>query len=415
MAKIDIEPIAAWLLQDGRLLADAPHCVGELAKRIVGAGIPIARMNWHLPELHPEIISRTVEWTAEAVASENRDFRVSMARGIEYFQPNLRIIEIRRPREQRVSLTYHHSPIAFVYRSNESLRRRLVGPDAELDFPLLEELVAKGFTDYLLLPMRFGVGGDKPGAVGFAVRREEGFGDEHLAALSALRPAINAVAEAFYGRKSLLNVLDVYVGHTAGERIMQGQVTLGTGRTMRAAIWYSDLRGFTELSETMGRDNILNLLNAYFACQIPGIRENGGEILKFMGDGVLAVFRTDDESSEGACRAAFAAAEAASRELERYNGERVIAGSFPLNGGIALHYGDVTFGNIGAEDRLDFTVIGPAVNLAARIEGLCSALTRPLLMSEDFARLCGAETERLGQFALKGMAGERVVYGVRAA
>jgi adenylate cyclase len=373
-------PLIDWLLRHSRQLAGPGEFIEDFAVRLRRARVPVWRINLHLPPLHPLILGRIYQW----VDGEARP------------------IEIMRDRDARGRLAYHHSPVGIVFRSGLSVRRRLAGPDADVDFPLLEQLRDQGATDYYLLPLDFSLS-RRRGAIGFTTRDPDGFSEEAIGIINHILPALEAVAEVYAGRMMLHDTLDVYVGREATQRILDGEITLGTGRSIGAAIWYTDLRGFTMLSETLDREIVLGLLNDYFGCMVPAVQAAGGEILKFMGDALLAIFKFEQRNREEICRTVLNAAVGASDAMAKMNDER-LAQSLPgMQAGISLHVGDVVFGNIGAADRLDFTVIGPAVNLASRIEELCRDLDEPVLVSKPFAALAGAGLESLGSHGFKGV------------
>jgi adenylate cyclase len=205
--------------------------------------------------------------------------------------------------------------------------------------------------------------------------------------------------------------LTTYVGRNAGERVLAGHIRRGDTETIHAAIWLSDMRGFTALADTLPPQQLVDLLNRYFDCQVPAIEEHGGEVLKYMGDGLLAIFPIGGEAHfQTICAAALAAGKAARDNIAALNkGEDGPA----LRFGLALHVGDVLFGNIGSGNRLDFTTIGPAVNLAARIEKLAGRLGRTILASEDFVDHCGDDgLQPVGRFAVAGFAAEQMVFGL---
>jgi adenylate cyclase len=374
-------PLIDWLLRHSRQLAGPEQFIEDFAVRLRRARVPVWRMNLHLPPLHPLILGRIYQW----VDGEAKP------------------IEIMRDRDARGRLAYHHSPVGIVFRSGLSVRRRLAGPEADVDFPLLEELRDRGATDYYLLPLDFSLS-RRRGAIGFTTRDADGFSEDAVAVIDHIMPALNTVAEVYAGRMMLHDTLDVYVGREATQRILDGEITLGTGRSIGAAIWYTDLRGFTMLSETLDREVVLGLLNDYFGCMVPAVQAAGGEILKFMGDALLAIFKFEQRSRENVCSAVLDAAVGASEAMARMNDQR-LAQSLPgMQAGISLHVGDVVFGNIGAADRLDFTVIGPAVNLASRIEELCRDLDEPILVSQPFAALAGGGLDSIGSHGFKGVA-----------
>ena len=183
-------------------------------------------------------------------------------------------------------------------------------------------------------------------------------------------------------------MLDTYVGQHAGKHILEGQITRGSGETIKAAIWLCDLRGFTAMAERQPRDRMIACLNDYFDRMATPVKHHGGEILKFIGDAMLAVFPLDEDR---ACERALAAATDARAAMRRWNAERQEQGDKALNFGIALHAGDVMYGNIGTADRLDFTIIGPAVNMTSRMERLCRRLDLDLLVSDSFAKMCASQ------------------------
>ena len=224
-------------------------------------------------------------------------------------------------------------------------------------------------------------------------------------------PALSTVVESMVNRIRAERLLDIYVGHEAGQRILRGQITIGTGRSIHAVILFCDLRDFTQTSETLPKDELLDLLTGYFACMVRPVEKAGGEVLKFLGDGLLAIFRLeDDEDSDMASARALIAALEAEAAVREANAKRSAEGKAEIHAGIALHVGTVIFGNIGADERLDFTVIGPAVNLAARIEALCRELDSTILTSRDFAELCPVQLVSKGEHALKGVADRQEVF-----
>lgn len=305
--------------------------------------------------------------------------------------------------------SYENSPIRIVYEGGGPVRCDLRRPPEEGEFSVLADLRQQGLTDYIVLPAPFSDGTTK--AVSLATDRAEGFGEDEIALFEAMMPALAMNLEIQTLRRTARTLLDTYVGRQSGGRVLDGAIRRGSGETMRAVIWLCDLRGFTELSETLPRDALIALLNAYFGAMVGAVEAAGGEVLKFIGDAMLAIFAIDDETDAvAACRAALAAADDAQSQLGSVNEGRAAQGEPPLRYGIALHVGDVMYGNIGSETRLDFTVIGPAVNLAARIEGLCGELGRAVLLSDDFVAASGAPAERVGAFALKGVGARQAVY-----
>jgi adenylate cyclase len=272
-----------------------------------------------------------------------------------------------------------------------------------MDFPVLAEFKAAGVTDYLASPLIFTDG--KVHAATWTTRRAGGFSDADIAAIEAVVPLLARVAEIRALRRVVVTLLDTYVGHQSGERILAGRIRRGDTESIRAVIWLSDLRGFTSLADRLPGPTVIALLNRYFDCQIPAILARGGEVLKLMGDGLLAIFPVAGEAAQaGVCSAALDAAREARAQIAAI-ADPVGDGSLKrLRFGLALHIGELLYGNIGGGNRLDFTSIGPAVNLAARLEKLSAELGRSVVVSAEFARNCQGSLAPLGEFALRGFA-----------
>ncbi len=374
------DAVVDWLLGDGRQLLGAAGLMEQLAPRLIAAGVPLWRITFHLPQLHPLLSGELIQWRTDRPTADRWRVERSVA----------------------VSRVYHHSPVALMHRTGEPVRRRLAGPGAELEFPVLEELRAEGGTDYLLLPMA--MNRRVAAGLGIMTRDPDGFAEEHLALMTALAPVIGAVAQIYVERETTAELLDTYVGHVARDHILGGQVVRGSGLSIRAVILFSDMRDFTRLSEDLPRPEVLSLLNDYFAVIVGAVHEAGGEVLKYLGDGLLAVFRiTAPEQAGEACARSLIAVLESIDALERANRRRAAAGQATIRAGIALHLGNVMYGNIGADNRLDFTVIGPAVNLAARLERLTKTIDQPVLTSGAFAEACPVALRALGEHHLEGV------------
>ena len=226
-----------------------------------------------------------------------------------------------------------------------------------------------------------------------------------------MTPAVAVNLEIQALRRMARTLLDTYVGRQAGGRVLAGQIRRGMGETINAVIWLSDLRGFTSLSESSPRDELIEMLNRYFGPMCDAVEASGGEILKFIVDSLLAIFPIELDAA-AACRRALEAAHAAGIAIEAENLLRTASGAPQIDYGLALHVGDVMYGNIGGDARLDFTVIGPAVNLTSRIESMCKDLQRSPLLSAEFVHASGVRAELLGEFALKGVGARQPIYGV---
>lgn len=285
-------------------------------------------------------------------------------------------------------------------------------------YPILAELRAEGASDYLLRLVRFGADVSRAGegareaalpgaALAFATDRAGGFTDAEVAAVEALLPALGLASCRFALARTASEVLGVYLGPMTARRVLAGEVRRGAGRAMAAAILLADLRGFTALADREDPLRVVGWLDEHLEAAGGPVAEHGGEVLKFLGDGLLAVFpAADGTGADDACARALAAAEAALARTADLNAARRAGGAPELGLGVALHYGEVVYGNVGAARRLDFTVIGRAVNEASRMEGLCGRLDRDLLLSAPFAARCGRPALSLGRFALRGVGDE---------
>lgn len=366
--------LIAWLLAPETRRLACEDLLDQLCGKLLELGVPVWRVNTSERTLHPEVYVRNLVWLRD--------------RGTSVFV---------RQREILDAPAFRESPIATLYQGRNELRRPLAGPDAVLDFPICRELAAEGGTDYLVQRLAFQ---RSMSFVSWATDAPGGFSDDHIATLAAIRPALEVVIElssAYYATRSLL---EVYLGQNAAREVLSGAVTRGTSKRLQAAIFFCDLRGFTSMADRRPPSEVIAVLDRYLERVVEPIAEHGGEVLKFIGDAVLAIFPVEDGNSERACRSALAAARGALGAEEIRLGEEE-----PLRFGIALHLGEVSYGNIGGRGRLDFTVIGAAVNEASRVEALCKELERTLLVTAAFAAACPAEGLRsLGQRRLRGVA-----------
>jgi adenylate cyclase len=305
---------------------------------------------------------------------------------------------------------FRSSPLAIVFGEGREVRSLIDGPDAQ-HFPLFDDLRAEGITDYIALPL-LNVDGSVH-ASSWTTKQPGGFTDVQIKALRGLIPPLSRLIEVTRLRFMSSILLDTYVGNRAGERILGGQIRRGHAETMQAAIWLSDLRGFTALSDRLPAETVIEILNQYFDCQVAAIATHGGEVLKFMGDGLLAVFPFDEYVGDvgKACAKVLEAACEARANVEAMQfpiGETVERFRF----GVALHVGRILYGNIGGGNRLDFTCIGPAVNLAARLEKMTSRLHRTVVASAAFAEACPGGWDDLGEFPIAGFSKAERVYGL---
>jgi adenylate cyclase len=322
------------------------------------------------------------------------------------WKPGSEVSVSEAPAEFADTAEFHRSTVGHVESTGAPLRRRLADPDCPIDFQVLGELRDEGVTDYLASPFHFTSGQVHVGT--WTTRRPGGFTDADIAGLEAVVGPLARVAEIYALRRTAQTLLATYVGSHSAERVMAGRIRRGNVDAIRAAIWLSDMRGFTALADQLPSQMLIDLLNRYFDCQVPAILEHGGEVLKYVGDGLLAIFPLDEEHADASrvCAAALAAARAARDSVAALEAHATVRFA------VALHLGDVQYGNIGSSNRLDFTCIGPAVNLAARLEKLAAQLGRTIVASAAFARHCPAPLPGLGEHRLAGFSAPQLVHTV---
>ncbi|KQT83633.1 adenylate cyclase [Methylobacterium sp. Leaf465] len=368
-----------WLLAGTRGERFLDDIFVAFCRRLREAGIPVARGTIHLRTHHPLWLGTRILWRTglEAAALQNFEYGI-----VETDQFKL-------------------SPAAEIFNGAERVRKRLEEPaQPATDYGIYRDLRAEGLTDYVAWPLHYTLG--KSHIVTFSADRPGGFAPDDLDLLASLLPALSVVTEVRHKNRLTRLLLDTYVGPHASEMILNGATRRGSGVTVEAAIMVIDLRGFTEISELWPRDDVIALLNDYFdAISLP-IERHGGEILKFMGDGLLAIFHLD---TPAACTAAQSAALEARAAMRALNAARAERGQPRLGYGIGVNVGAVMYGNIGSRSRLDFTIIGPAVNVAARLESLTKVLDVSVLFSGAFAARSsdGHQLVPLGTFPLRGV------------
>jgi adenylate cyclase len=382
----DLQDVTDWLIDGARSAASPAAMMAESCERLVTAGLPLWRVGVFVRTLHPDIFGVSFVWRlgGEVVVTQ-ADFDI------------------------RDSDQYRSSPLSVLYSTEQEVRRKLSATGD--NSPFLADMREEGVTDYIAIPVRFTDGSIH--ASSWTTKRPGGFSDDHIAGLRKLVSPLSRVIEIINLRRTALNLLDTYVGNRAGARILGGQIRRGHTDTMQAAIWLSDLRGFTALSDRLPAETVVEILNRYFDCQVAAIRAHGGEVLKFMGDGLLAVFpiaEADGDVHQVCSHVLEAARESRASVLDMQYPIGDVVERFRF--GVALHVGKILFGNIGGGNRLDFTCIGPAVNLAARLEKIAGRLNRIIVASEEFAGICAGGWADLGEFPIAGFAKAERVYGL---
>ncbi|KQV38061.1 MULTISPECIES: adenylate/guanylate cyclase domain-containing protein [unclassified Rhizobium] len=371
--------ILDWLVSGTRDERYIDRILVELCKRLQAAGVPVARATLHFRTHHPEWLGARILWRTGMDEAKISFFGY----GVEE------------------TAQFQNSPANEIMSGAAEVRQNLEGlAERGHAYSLYVELAREGMTDYVAWPMDHTLG--KRHVMTFSSDRPGGFLDEHLEFLKDLTPALTLVTEIRIKNILARTLLRTYVGPHASEQILAGATTRGSGVTVAAAIVICDLRGFTAISDLWPRDDVIDLLNAYFDAMSEPIQAHGGEILKFMGDGLLAIFPL---SNPRACFDLLQAIGEAQAAMATYNLENAARGRPVLGYGVGVHVGDVMYGNIGSRQRLDFTVIGPAVNIASRLEALTKEIGRPVLLSREFADMVRheVELESLGAYPLKGV------------
>ncbi|MCS3727538.1 adenylate/guanylate cyclase domain-containing protein [Bradyrhizobium betae] len=370
--------VVDWLTNGTRDERFIDNIFAQMCIRLQQAGIPLHRSTLHVRIQHPQWLGARFMWSDGMREAEISRVDFDVRERSEYIGSAANEIqdgatEVRENLERDPSLGRRHA--------------------------LYDEMRAKGLTDYVAWPLFHTLG--KQHLVTFATSRPGGFDDAHIAALKKLLPVLALVSEIRIKNRLARTLLETYVGSHASELILAGATRRGTGTTVRAAIMICDLRDFTKISDNWPRDDVIDLLNDYFDAMSEPIAKHGGEILKFIGDGLLAIFPLHEPA---ACANLLRAVTEARQAMVALNERNSATGRAPLNYGIGVHVGDVMYGNIGSSTRLDFTVIGPAVNLASRLESLTKQLGRTVLLSRAFAELVEREfeLEHVGKHEVRG-------------
>ena len=374
-----IDDIADWLLESPRQLSEGIASFDEFAWRLVAAGMPLLRVTFHTATLHPQFLGTTMTWWRDSGET----------------------VQVMIAHEVAEAIPYEKNPVYRVCYGRETLRRRLDLTDDELDFEVLIELRGRGGTDYVALP----IDGVYAAAymLTFVTDRPQGFSEDELTDLARVGQRLSITADRHNQWWITHNLLCAYLGANTGPKVLTGEIRRGTGMALTAVLWSSDLRGFTERSDRLPSERMIAILNALFEAEAAEIRGHGGEILKFIGDGLLAIFPIAGAASVAAvATTAVAAAYKAIAAVARLADHPAMDGEPPLDIVIALHVGTVHYGNIGAADRLDFTVIGPAVNLVSRIENAAKMLGQPIVVSAELAATLDGVVS-LGRYQLRGL------------
>ncbi|WP_262027849.1 adenylate/guanylate cyclase domain-containing protein [Microvirga sp. Mcv34] len=393
MDKAQAAHIAKWVTEAGLVGMSELELLRGFCTRLTGEGLPISQVNIIIDTLHPIHEGRVFRW--------RRDDQDSLDPIVEYGRTN---VEGQAAENWRRSTYYH------LWSTGEDFLRRRIGPGQIEDFSILADLRAEGQTDYLVLIHRFEV----EGAIGemdsfyssWTTDAPSGFADDEIALLRELASPLMLAMKCASLARIAKTLVETYLGRDAGRLVLSGRIARGVTDRIQSVLWFSDLHSFTHITETADPEQIIPFLNDYSEAIISSIYEAGGDVLKLIGDGALAIFKEDDPVQ--ACRCALKAERLMHARIRALNEERLSCNLPVTSAYLGLHIGEVFYGNIGSQDRLDFTVVGPAVNEVSRIGALCRSVERDVLVSSAFFSAAASEDREclvsVGRYALRGVA-----------
>ena len=398
MNELFFAELSAWLTQAGLAGTSETEIVSGFCDRCVAAGLPLARTVLFIDTLHPVHEGRLFRW----------GFDSTQAPLVEYGRtsPDGLAASGFDPKDVQAAARWRNSPFYRMLQTGDSLLRRRLNTATKDEFAWLSDLYVDGVTDYVAIISRFGatgVIGEMDGVYSsWATKVEVGFSDDQIAALERLVPYLALAIKSVSLARMAGTLMQTYLGRDAGQRVLSGRILRGVADTIEAVLWFSDLRGFTRITDT-APEHAIPLLNDYSDVIISEIHEHGGDVLKLVGDGTLAIFTADDRTH--ACTAALSAAIAAREGIATLNKRRRADGKPATDMYLGLHVGEVFYGNVGSRERLDFTVIGPAVNEVSRIAAMCRSVDQPVLMSSAFADVDAIKRRlvSVGRYALRGV------------
>lgn len=384
---ITIDELNMWMMTEGRRSGDPDKVVAHFCSALIEAGIPLWRANIGQRFANPLLIAWGVVWTPSGAESYDVTHERMLTDG------------------------YIGSAFEYILKNQRPLHKSLKGLDPGKDHVSFLELAADGGTDYYATLLDYG-DGSQHGCT-FATRAADGFAPEHLAMIEAAKPGLSSALEPITMRKSSRSLLRTYLGDGPSEAVWNGAIKRGERTTLEAVVMMSDLRGFTAMSETQSETETFEVLNRYFDLVVQSVEEQNGDVLKFMGDGILSIFviASSDHRAER-CRQAALAAQGVLTGLAKLNSDRAIIGRPPLDLGIGLNAGEVSYGNIGSPGRLDFTVLGGAVNVASRIEGLTKSIGERVLATASVAEHATDLFVARGHHGVRGLSTTIEIFGL---
>jgi adenylate cyclase len=390
--------LSAWLTQAGLADTSETEIVSVFCERCVAAGIPLARAHLAIDTLHPVHEGRLFRW----------GYGPNESLVHEYGRTSLETLDVNSPvtLDAQATDVWLRSPFYDMLQTGASLIRRRLNADTKDDFSMLADWLAAGMTDYVAITTRFAakgvIGGMDAVYSSWGTKTSTGFDDSQIATLERLVPHLALAIKSVSLARMTRTLMETYLGRDAGQRVLGGRIVRGIAERIDAVVWFSDLRGFTHITD-MTPEEVIPLLNDYSDVIVSAIHEHDGDVLKLIGDGTLAIFTADDRAH--ACTAALSAAIAAREGIAVLNKRRQANGKPITDMYLGLHVGKVFYGNVGSRERLDFTVIGPAVNEASRIAAMCRSVDQPVLTSAAFAKVCDTKHSlvSVGRYALRGI------------
>jgi adenylate cyclase len=388
MTEAEIAKLASWLAKAGLEGRTETALLEGFCRYASTAGVPLVRVIVFIDTLHPIHEGRAFRWERE--------------------KPEATLTEYGRSTEGEAAVRWRTSPFYRMLEKGEALKRMLITPETESEYPMFPELRAGSIAEYLAIINRFA----EDGVIGemdcfyssWMTDRPEGFTDEEVQALKRLTPFLGLAIKSASLARIAETLVETYLGRDAGRRVLRGRIARGVADRIKTVLWFSDLRNYTRISDTAAPEEIIPLLNDYAEAIVSSIHQNAGDVLKLIGDGVLAIFPAEERSR--ACAAALDAAGAARAAVTELNARRIEQGLPATEMYLGLHIGEVFYGNIGSKERLDFTVVGPAVNEVSRIAAMCRSVDQPILMSAAFTASVAEERRAfasVGRYALRGV------------
>jgi adenylate cyclase len=390
MDQTDADRLADWVIRRGLEGMPEPDLLREFCLKCRACGLDITRALAFIDTLHPVHEGRIFRWRGDGTEEEP----------VREYGPSS---------QGAAAESWRNSPFFHLLETGGEELRRRIGFDEPADFTIIQEMKDAGHTDYVIFVHRFSsastIGEMDCVYSAWSTQHPDGFSEDGLAALRRLAPALGLAIKSAALSRIAATLVDVYLGHDAGKRVLDGRIQRGVADRIEAVLWFSDLRGYTAITDAASPDEIIPLLNDYADAVLTAIQQEGGDVLKLIGDGTLAIFRAEDPAV--ACAQALKAEAAMRRNVRALNARRAMEARPTTSVYLGLHIGEVFYGNIGSVERLDFTVVGPAVNETSRIASMCRSVDRPLLISSAFADALPAHKRAMlvsvGRFALRGV------------